>query len=66
MWGYVRRCGVRALGAVVTDEVLEEMHNLGSIRGRIRVRGRVRGRVSVTMLSPGGPMIIHIVLRMTC
>ena len=43
----MRRCGVRALGAVVTDEVLEEMHNLGSIRGRIRVRGRVRAGVRV-------------------
>ena len=38
---------MRALGAVVTDEVLEEMHDLGGIRGRIRVRVRVRAGVRV-------------------
>ena len=49
MWGDVRRYRVRALGAVVTDEVLEEIGTtwVVSIRGRSRVRVRVRAGVGV-------------------
>ena len=49
MWGDVRRYRVRAVCAVSTDEVIEEIGTtwVGSIRGRSRVRVRVRAGVGV-------------------